>query len=91
MKSLCFALAIAISGAAFAQDSLATASIRAAASEADGSRPPSVLLCRMAFEVCATACKNLSVDAFPPTPCRMKRGSFWGPRGAPDWSPFILA
>ena len=33
MKSLCFALAIAISGAAFAQDSLATASVRPAASE----------------------------------------------------------
>jgi uncharacterized protein (TIGR03435 family) len=37
MKSLCFALAIAISGAAFAQDSLATASIGPAASRADGS------------------------------------------------------
>jgi hypothetical protein len=37
MKSLCFALAIAISGAAFAQDSLATASVRPAASGADGS------------------------------------------------------
>src|ERR1700735_3688680 len=37
MKSLCFALAIAISGAAFAQDSLATASVRPAASRADGS------------------------------------------------------
>jgi uncharacterized protein (TIGR03435 family) len=37
MKSLGFALAIAISGAAFAQDSLATASIRPAASGADDS------------------------------------------------------
>jgi hypothetical protein len=37
MKSLCFALAIAISGAALAQDSLATASVRPAASGADGS------------------------------------------------------
>lgn len=37
MKSLCFALAIAISGAAFAQDSLATASVRSAALGADGS------------------------------------------------------
>lgn len=37
MKSLCFALAIAISGAACAQDSLATASVRAAATGADGS------------------------------------------------------
>ena len=35
MRSLCFALAIAISGAAFAQDSLATASVRSAASGAD--------------------------------------------------------
>jgi uncharacterized protein (TIGR03435 family) len=37
MKSLCFALVIAISGAAFAQDSLATATVRPAASGADGS------------------------------------------------------
>ncbi len=37
MKSLCFVLAIAISGVAFAQDSLATASVRSAASGADGS------------------------------------------------------
>jgi uncharacterized protein (TIGR03435 family) len=37
MKSLCFALAIAISGAAFAQDSLATASVHPAASQAEGS------------------------------------------------------
>ena len=37
MKSLCFALAVAIPGAAFAQDSLATASVRLAASQADGS------------------------------------------------------
>jgi hypothetical protein len=33
MKPLCFALAIAISGVVFAQDSLATASVRPAASE----------------------------------------------------------
>jgi uncharacterized protein (TIGR03435 family) len=37
MNSLCFALAIVISGAAFAQDFLATASVRPAASGADGS------------------------------------------------------
>jgi uncharacterized protein (TIGR03435 family) len=37
MKSLCFALAIAISGVVFAQDSLATASVRPAAVGADGS------------------------------------------------------
>jgi uncharacterized protein (TIGR03435 family) len=37
MKSLFFALAIAISGVGFAQNSLATASVRPAASAADGS------------------------------------------------------
>src|ERR1700733_15134266 len=37
MKSLFFALAIATSGAAFAQNSLATVSVRPAASGADGS------------------------------------------------------
>src|SRR3984885_16258202 len=37
MKSLCFALATALSGAAFAQDSLASASVPPAASGADGS------------------------------------------------------
>jgi hypothetical protein len=37
MKSLCFALAIAISGATLAQDSLTTALVRPPTSEADGS------------------------------------------------------
>jgi hypothetical protein len=36
MKSLCFALAIAISGVVFAQDTFATASVRPATSGADG-------------------------------------------------------
>jgi hypothetical protein len=37
MKSLCFALATAISEAAFAQDSLSTALVRPEASEAESS------------------------------------------------------
>jgi uncharacterized protein (TIGR03435 family) len=37
MKSICFALAIAISGATLAQDTLTTALVRPATSEADGS------------------------------------------------------
>jgi len=37
MKSLCFAVAIAISGVSFAQDSLSAVSVRAATSDADGS------------------------------------------------------
>ena len=40
MKSLCFALAIAISGVVFTQDSLATASVRMAAIAGVALTPP---------------------------------------------------